>query len=57
MQVGRKDLDSQMTQAEPVANQEAKPNESDAQYALDFVKRICMQGVVDTPRNVSVLIS
>jgi hypothetical protein len=32
-----------MTQAKPSINQEAKPNENDAKYALDLVKRICKQ--------------
>ncbi len=32
-----------MKQAKPSTNQEARPNENDAQYALDLVRKICTQ--------------
>jgi len=47
-------LDSHTTQAKWAANSEAKPDENDAKYALDFVKRICMQvgpGLPGTPQE------
>ena len=34
-------MDNQKTQAKPVIPPGVKPNENDAQYAIDLVKKIC----------------